>query len=62
MMNFGGTASVSICIGILWSQMRLVLGTWEWEIFGFQCNGAYYNGVCPRVPVRPFSRIELESS
>lgn len=25
--------------------MRLVTGTWELEVFGFQGNDVYYNGV-----------------
>lgn len=35
-MNFAETAFVLEFCG---SRMRLVIDTWELEIFGFQCNG-----------------------
>lgn len=61
MMNFGATASVSICIGILWSQMRPVLGTWEWEIFGFQCIGAYIMVCVLELLYDPFPELILKA-
>lgn len=42
-MNFGETAFVLEFCG---SRMRLVIDTWELEIFGFQCNGGITIRVC----------------